>query len=265
MSELTHILFVADIVGQQGLDTLASILPRLHQSHEIDMVIVNGENVTKGKGLDDKSVQILWDMGVHVITSGNHIWQRRKYLKQLVSNPNVLRPLNYPSEVPGHGSCIYETKKNIRVGVINLQGRSFMYPIDCPFKCVISEIELLKKKDVQCIIVDFHAEATAEKIALAYFLDGKISCVVGTHTHVQTADEQILPHGTAFITDVGMTGSHYSVIGMDIDTAIQRFITQIPIHYTIGSDVDLKFCGAYITVDHKTGKACSIKRLRIDI
>lgn len=265
MSQIIQILFIADIVGKHGLDTVASILPRLHQSHNIDMIIANGENVTQGRGLDDKSAKYLLDLGIHVITSGNHIWQRRKYLKQLDSNPYLLRPVNYPSEAPGHGSCVYETTKNIQVGVISLQGRSFMYPIDCPFKSAIHEIELMKKNNVRCIIIDFHAEATAEKIALAHYLDGKASFILGTHTHVQTADEKILPNGTGYITDVGMTGPHYSVIGMDINTAIQRFITQIPIHYKIASDIDLKFCGMYFTVDSETGKACSIERLMIDI
>lgn len=265
MDQHIHILFISDIVGNHGMDTVASVLPRLKQEREIDMIIANGENVTKGRGLDDKAVRRLQALGIHVITSGNHIWQRRKYLEQLNSGEYVLRPSNYPSEAPGHGSCIYETDKNISVGVINLQGRSFMYPIDCPFKCALREIESMKARHIHCIIVDFHAEATAEKIALGYYLDGKISGLVGTHTHVQTADEQILPEGTAYITDVGMTGAHLSVIGMDINKAIQRFITQIPVHYATASGDNLKLCAAYVRIDSETGKADAIERLQIDI
>jgi len=258
-------LFIADIVGPHGFDVIATLLPRLKQEREIDIVIANGENATQGRGLDDKSITRLFNLGIHVITSGNHIWQRRKYLKQLESNPNILRPLNYPPDTPGHGSCIFETDTNVRVGIINLQGRSFMFPIDCPFQRIDQEINDMKEQGIHCIFVDFHAEATAEKIALGYYIDGRVSAVLGTHTHVQTADEQLLPKGTAYLTDAGMTGPHRSVIGMNINTAIQRFITQVPHHYTAASAVDLKLCGAYIAIDPENGIASSIERIKMDI
>lgn len=265
MDIMVHILFISDIIGPHGMDIVASVLPKLKQERQVDLVIANGENVTQGRGLDDKSVRSLKEMQIDVITSGNHIWQRRKYLRQLESNSTLLRPLNYPSECPGHGSCVIETNKNIKVGVINIQGRSFMYPIDCPFISAINEVQAMKKDDVNCIIIDFHAEATAEKVALGWYLDGKVSAVVGTHTHIQTADERILPNGTAYITDTGMTGPYHSVIGMNINAAIQRFLTQMPIHYTAAPAIDLKFCGLYISIDSATGRAKALERLQIDV
>lgn len=265
MKKTLHILFISDIIGSAGRDTIASVLPRLGNELDLDLVIANGENATMGLGIDDKTIEALHkDLRIDVITSGNHVWHRRKYLKKIDEN-FLLRPLNYPEECPGHGSCIIETADKIKVGVINLQGRSFMLPIDCPFKTAMKAVESFRDQDIACIFIDFHAEATAEKMALAWYLDGKISALIGSHTHVQTADEQILPQGTAYLTDAGMTGPHHSVIGMNIDTAIQRFITQVPYHYLQAPALDLKFCAAYITVDSETGKALTIERLKIDV
>jgi metallophosphoesterase (TIGR00282 family) len=265
MDRTLHILFISDIIGAAGREVVASVLPRLRNEYTIDLVIANGENATMGLGIDDKTLGSLHDdLGIDVISSGNHIWQRRKYLKK-IDLTYVLRPINYPEECPGHGSCVFETERKTKVGIINLQGRSFMSPIDCPFKTALKTVESFRNQDIRCIFVDFHAEATAEKMALAWYLDGKVSAVIGTHTHVQTADEQILPDGTAYLTDAGMTGPHHSVIGMNIDTAVQRFITQIPYHYLQAPALDLKFCAAYISVDPETGRALSIERLKIDV
>ncbi len=179
------------------------------------------------------------------------------------TNPNILRPLNYPPQVPGHGSCIYEIKTGDKIAVINIQGRTFMQAIDCPFRGIDREIKKLHKQGVNLIIVDFHAEATAEKIAMAWYLNGRVSAVIGTHTHVQTADEQILSQGTAYITDVGMTGSSDSVIGMDKEVAINRFIQQIPFYYKIAKNGNLIFCGVVISIDSNTSKANSIERIQL--
>jgi metallophosphoesterase (TIGR00282 family) len=265
MNKRLHILFISDIIGSAGRDAVASELPKLRNKFAVDLVIANGENATMGLGIDDKTIRVLHeDLHIDVITSGNHIWQRRKYLKN-IDQTYILRPLNYPEECPGHGSCIFETESQIKVGIINLQGRSFMSPIDCPFKTVQKTVESFRYQDIHCIFVDFHAEATAEKMAMAWYLDGKVSALIGTHTHVQTADEQILPDGTAYLTDAGMTGPHHSVIGMNINTAIQRFVNQVPYHYLQAPALDLKFCAAYISIDAETGRAVAIERLKIDV
>ncbi|MBN1780748.1 TIGR00282 family metallophosphoesterase [bacterium] len=265
MNREIKILFIADIIGPHGLDIVASLLPKLVKDKQADLVVANGENAKNGRGLDDTTATRLFKMGIHVITGGNHIWQRQKYFNLLNTDPNILRPLNYPSESPGHGTCIFETGGQTRIGIINLQGRSFLYPIDCPFKSASAAVSELKKQGIQCIFIDFHAEATAEKIALAHYLDGQISALVGTHTHVQTADDKILPKGTAYLTDAGMTGPHRSVIGMNTSTAIERFINQLPVHYMPASPVDLQLNGAYIVIDEQSGMAKSIERLQLNI
>jgi metallophosphoesterase (TIGR00282 family) len=261
-SSYINILFIADIIGRPGFEIVEKHIHTLFHKYSIDLVIANGENGTVGKGLTAKVVQLYFELGINVITSGNHIWNRNKLFPLLETEPNLLRPLNYPPECPGHGSCVVELQSDSNVGIINLQGRSFMYSIDCPFRTVDLEIKRLKSEGIKIIIIDFHAEATAEKIALGWYLDGRVSAVIGTHTHVQTADERILPNGTAYITDVGMTGPFDSVIGMDKEVSINRFIKQIPQPYKIAQD-DLKFCGLLLTINKDTGKAHSISRLQL--
>jgi metallophosphoesterase (TIGR00282 family) len=258
-----NILFIADIVGQEGYEIAADILPQVQQKFELDMVIANGENGASGKGLTPGIAESYFALGVHVITSGNHIWNKNKIFPMLDENPNLLRPANYPSCNPGHGFCRVQTRQGVEVGVINLQGRSFMNPIDCPFKTADQILQKLNAEGIKILIVDFHAEATAEKIALGHYLDGRVSAVLGTHTHVQTADETILPGGTGYITDVGMTGPMNSVIGMDKEIAIKRFISQTPSNYKIGVG-NPAFNAVRFTVETDTGKTLEIGRLQLD-
>lgn len=259
MSKPFNILFVADIVGKPGQDALSTFIDELKREHQIDFVIANGENAASGKGLSRRIANEFFDMGVDVITSGNHIWHRDKFYPQLDEYDNLLRPLNYPLQCPGHGSCLVN-KNQIRVGVINLQGRSFMYPIRCPFKTIKAEIKHLKSQGAKIIFVDFHAEATAEKRALAWHIDGEVSALVGTHTHVQTADESVSLNGTAYITDAGMTGPFDSVIGMEKQVAIQRFLTQMPVQYKMATE-DVRLNGVVVSLDAATGRALHISRI----
>lgn len=257
-----NILFIADIVGKAGLDITQSVLPRLVNEYKIDCVIANGENAASGKGLTPALARTLKETGIHIITSGNHIWDKDKIYDYFAQDPYLIRPLNYPAGAYGNGSCIYKTHSNDYIGVINIQGRSFMYPIDCPFRKVDTEIDRLKRSGVSAIIVDFHAESTAEKIALSWYLDGRISALIGTHTHVQTADEHIMPKGSAYITDVGMTGPYNSVIGMQKESAIQRFLTQMPVRYRIATEMP-RLNGVVIQINKSTMKAINIKRIQL--
>ncbi|MFO7890187.1 MAG: TIGR00282 family metallophosphoesterase [bacterium] len=255
------IVFIADIVGKPGLTATANAMNRIIDTYNPDLIIANGENSASGKGLTEKIAHQIFELGINIITSGNHIWNKSKVFPLLDTNPFILRPLNYPPNVPGHGSCIYEFDSENKLAILNLQGRTFMQSIDCPFRSIDKEIKKLKKKGVKSIFVDFHAEATAEKIAMGWYLDGRVSAVIGTHTHVQTADEKILPKGTAYITDVGMTGSTDSVIGMDKEIALNRFIRQIPFYYKIAANENnLEFCGVAISINLDTSFANSIER-----
>ncbi|RKY81066.1 TIGR00282 family metallophosphoesterase [candidate division KSB1 bacterium] len=259
-----NILFIADVVGSEGFDAVASTINKVKEKYDIHFTVLNGENSASGKGLLKKNAESFFSLGIDVITSGNHIWNKKEIYSFLDSNKDVLRPANYPEMCPGTGIRIKETANGIPVAVLNLQGRSFMYPIDCPFQTADMHIENLKKSGIKVIFIDFHAEATAEKVALGWYVDGKVSAVVGTHTHVQTADNRILPNGTAYITDAGMTGSLNSVIGMDIDTAIKRFLTQMPVYYKTAKGNPV-FCGVVVSINALTGRALSIKRIWIDI
>ena len=257
-----RILFVADLVGENAIDLVLDLLPRVKRKYAIDFVIANAENADKGKGITAKQVQRLKENGIDCLTSGNHIWEPRKrdVLRQFEGY--LLRPLNYPPGNLGVGSAVVTARNGLKVGVLNLQGRSFMFPLDCPFRLGEEEIRKLRRH-TPIIIVDFHAEATAEKQALAWYLDGRVSAVIGTHTHVQTADERILPNGTAYITDAGMTGPFDSVIGMDTQKAIQRFIMQSHVYYAIAKE-NIRFNGVVIEVDDANGKARKIFRLNFN-
>jgi metallophosphoesterase (TIGR00282 family) len=253
-----NILFIGDIVGQPGLNITQMYLPGLQKKYRADITIVNGENVADGKGCTEKEAKLLFDLGVNVITGGNHTWDKHQSQDLMKKDGRVIRPLNYPKGTFGNGYSIVETPKG-KVGVINLQGRAFMATIDCPFRAaewVISKI----KSEVKAIFIDIHAEATAEKLALANYLDGKVSAVVGTHTHVQTSDERIFANGTAYITDCGMTGPYDSVIGMKTDAAINRFLYQTPQKYQTATD-NVHLCGVFVSVDSGTGKATEIERI----
>jgi len=255
---LVNILFIGDIVGKPGMDMVQTWLPGLIQKYKPDLVIANGENASEGKGCTNKEGEILFNLGVQVITGGNHTWDKYQSQDYLKNEPRALRPLNYPKGTYGNGYFIAETKK-AKVAVLNLQGRTFMATIDDPFRTTDWIIPKLKE-EASIIIVDFHAEATAEKLALAHYLDGKVSVLVGTHTHIQTNDERIFPLGMAYITDVGMTGPYDSVIGMKKTAAINRFLYQTPQKYETAQD-DIHICGLFLKVDADSGKTTELEKI----
>ncbi|MBM4174929.1 MAG: TIGR00282 family metallophosphoesterase [Ignavibacteria bacterium] len=252
------ILFIGDIVGKPGIQILQTFLKSIVQNNSVDFIIANGENLTDGRGIIEKDGKSIFELGVNVITGGNHIWEKHKFQEYSKAEKNVLRPLNYPKGTYGQGYVSTSVGKN-NITVISLQGRAYLPPIDCPFRTADWVIEKVKS-DSNIIIIDFHAEATAEKVALAVHLDGKVSAIIGTHTHVQTADERIFPNGTAYITDVGMTGPYDSVIGMKKDAAVNRFLYQTPQKYQTATD-DVHISAVIVTIDAKSGKSLSIERL----
>ena len=253
------VLFIGDIVGKVGRQAVSASLPGLVDMHNIDLVIANGENVAAGFGLTESLVQDLFRMGVHVITTGNHVWDKKDFVGYISKENRVIRPANFAPGVPGYGSILYALTDGSKVGVVNLSGRIFMTPVDCPFRTAQSEIERLQK-DTKIIIIDLHAEATSEKVAFGYFVDGKVSAVIGTHTHVQTADEKILANGTAYITDVGMTGPAHSVIGIDVDQIIRRFLTGMPDRFETAQGKGI-LSAVVIDINPDSGKASGIQRL----
>jgi hypothetical protein len=252
------ILFIGDIVGRPGRETVKKLLPVIKQRENIDFIIANGENSAGGAGLNATVAGELFSYGVNVLTLGNHTW-KRKEVSEIIDNENVLRPANYPPNVPGKGYKIYDCK-GIKLAVVNLMGRVYMTNIDCPFRAADVIIEKLREEKVKLIIVDIHAEITSEKVSLGWYLDGKISALLGTHTHVQTADERILPQGTAYITDTGMTGSRDSVIGIKKEIIIKKYLTQLPFNFEV-AEGDLCIAGVVVDIDEDTGRARSIKRV----
>lgn len=257
---ILHILFIGDIVGKPGRKAVQELLPILKERQRIDLVVANGENASGGIGISPKEADELLNAGVHVLTSGNHIWKKKEIFSYIQQNPDLLRPANYPDGAPGQGFVIKETPGGYRVGIINLLGRTFMEAVDCPFRKA-SEIREVLAEQTPILLVDFHAEATSEKAAMGFFLDGKVSAVLGTHTHIQTSDERILPQGTAYLTDVGMTGPADSVIGVKKELAIERFLTQMPKKFEVAKK-SLVLEGAIVSVDTGTGKAVGITRIR---
>jgi metallophosphoesterase (TIGR00282 family) len=255
------ILFIGDIVGRPGRQVVREALPRLIDQHMIDLVIANGENAAAGFGLTPDVVSELFSLGIDVLTTGNHVWDKRDGLVCLEQEPALLRPANYPAEAPGHGSGVFKTPAGLSVAVVNLEGRVFMGNLDCPFRKADAILEELGS-DQKIVFVDFHAEATSEKGALSAYLDGRVSAVVGTHTHVQTADERVLPGGTAFISDVGMSGARDSVIGIRKELSIQRFMTQMPVRYEIAKK-DPVLCAVVVSIDESSGKATGIERVQV--
>jgi len=250
-----RILAVGDIIGKPGRNAVKEILPGLCDEHNIDLVIGNGENAAGGLGLTPGTADELFDSGIDVITSGNHIWAYNEIVPYLDSEPAILRPLNYPPMNPGRG---YLLKNNVLI--VNLVGRVFMTHVDCPFRAMDQLLAEFQHKSIP-IIVDFHAEATSEKVAMGKYLDGRVSAVLGTHTHVGTVDAHILPGGTGYVTDIGMVGPADSVIGDDPDSVIKRFLTQIPSRLSVGKG-EVGFDAILVEVDEKTGKAAGIQRIR---
>lgn len=256
MARDLNVLFIGDVVGHVGLRDVLRQLPTLIERFGAHCVIVNGENIVDGKGLSEKEEAELREAGVHVITTGNHIWENWKARPLLASTPHVLRPMNYPQGNPGRGWYVATLPDQRKVGVLQLQGRVYMQPIDCPFKAADAALARISAQTSN-IIVDFHADATAEKIAMGWYLDGRVSAVIGTHTHVQTNDATILPNGTAYLTDSGMSGPYDSVLGMKKDIALRRFLLQTAHKYEV-AEHDVRVCGVHVVIDDATGKARSI-------
>jgi hypothetical protein len=246
---------IGDVVGKLGRRAVAAVLPEIRRSHRLDVVIVNGENAAGGRGLTPKTAEELYGAGVDVISGGNHTWENREIYAVLDSDARILRPLNYPQGAPGHG--VY--RKN-GLGVVNVMGRTFMgASLDCPFRAMDAALATLTGCKV--VLVDCHAEATSEKIAMGFYLDGRVSAVVGTHTHVPTSDTRVLPRGTAYVTDLGMVGALNSVLGMQTEPVIERFLTQLPNRFEPEDKGPAVFNSVLIEIDDSTGRAVSIERL----
>jgi metallophosphoesterase (TIGR00282 family) len=255
------VLFIADIVGKPGRQALSQELHRVVDRYAVDLVVANGENAAGGFGLTEETARELFSCGVHLLTSGNHIWDKKESVDFIRREEKLIRPANYPEGTPGRGSAIIQTASGIPVAVLNLEGRVFMNSLECPFR--VAEREIARLKEVSPIVlVDFHAEATSEKLSLGWYLDGRVSAVLGTHTHVQTADERILPGGTAYMTDVGMTGSFDSVIGIRKELAIEKFVTQLPVRFEVAKR-DIRLNCVVLEVDEISGKALGIERIAV--
>jgi 2',3'-cyclic-nucleotide 2'-phosphodiesterase len=253
------LLFVGDIVGEPGRRAVKTLVPLLRQQHGIDVVIANGENSAGGSGITTRTADEIFSAGVDVITSGDHLWDQKEVTELLINESRFLRPANYPPGVAGQGSRIYRMEGKPPFAVINLQGRAFMPPLENPFS-LAQTLAATLRAETKVILLDFHAEATSEKIAMGRMLDGQVSAVFGTHTHVQTADEQIFPGGTAYLSDAGFTGPHDSVLGREIEPIIKRFLTQTPQRFDVARGRTL-LQGALVDVDETTGRARRIARI----
>jgi len=259
MSTTVHVLFVGDIVGKPGRRAFSEIYPRLKIRENIHFCVVNGENAAGGSGLNEKSVTGLLAGGADVLTSGDHIWRNKEVFSIIGAERRLLRPANFPPGTPGEGSGVFTTSSGLKIGVINLLGRVFMDPIDCPFRQCTHEIDLISRQ-TNIIVIDFHAEATSEKVAMGYYCDGRVSALIGTHTHIPTADERILKEGTAYITDIGMTGSSESVLGREIEPVLKRFVSGLPAYFNVSGDRPV-LQGVIVDIDTETGRATGIKRV----
>jgi 2',3'-cyclic-nucleotide 2'-phosphodiesterase len=258
---MTRLLFIGDIVGKPGRELLRRGLSALVAHHRIDLVVANGENAAAGFGITPDLADDLLAYGVHVLSGGNHSWDKKEILPYIPDQPRLLRPANFPAGTPGRGRIVVEAANGVRVAVINVMGRVFMTALDDPFRVVLDEIAAVRD-DAALILVDFHAEATSEKVAMGWHLDGRATAVVGTHTHVQTADSRLLLQGTAYITDVGMTGPHDSVIGVDRRAVLTRFLTGLPQRFETSTE-NPRLHAVIITADETTGRAEAIDRLSL--
>lgn len=256
-----NILFIGDIFGKSGREIARRAVPALVATRSVDLVIANVENSAAGFGVTGDIAETILGYGVDVMTSGNHVWDKKEILDYIPGQPRLLRPANFPAGVPGRGSYVARTRTGEPIGVLNLMGRVFMTPLDDPFATALREAEALRAK-TRLIFLDFHAEATSEKVAMGWHLDGRVTAVVGTHTHVQTADERILPKGTAYLTDAGMTGPHDSIIGVTVDAALGRFVTSMPVKFEAATG-PARLNAVLITADQATGRATAIERLNM--
>jgi len=259
-----NLLFVADVYGSPGRRAVRELLPDIVSSMGIDFTVVNVENAAAGFGVTKDTLEEMKTLGVDAMTSGNHIWDRRESLPLLDSEPLLLRPHNYPPGVPGSGSKLFTSREGVRVGVLNLMGRVFMRELEDPFRAADREIERLRDEGARVILIDFHAEATAEKVALGWYVDGRVSALLGTHTHIQTADERVLPKGTGYITDAGMTGPFDSVIGVKKELALQKFLSLLPTRFepAVG---DVRLNGVHLDVDEASGLCRHIERISLSL
>jgi metallophosphoesterase (TIGR00282 family) len=258
-----RILFIGDIVGRPGRELVKHGLAAIVEHHAIDFVVANVENAAAGFGVTREIGDHLLEWGVEVMTSGNHIWDRKEALDYIGTEPRLLRPANYPAGVPGNGSYLARTGRGETIGVINIMGRVFMLNIDDPFAVVVREIDAMRQR-TRTIFVDFHAEATSEKIAMGWHLDGRVSALVGTHTHVQTADDRILPKGTAYLTDVGMTGPHDSIIGVEVEPALGKFLNALPAKFETAT-ANPRLHAVIVETEEQTGRATDIERLSLGV
>jgi metallophosphoesterase (TIGR00282 family) len=257
-----RVLFIGDIDGRPGREAVARALPLLREQYGgFDFVVANGENAAGGFGLTEKVMNELFEAGVDVLTNGNHVWDKKDFVPLLDAEPRVLRPANHPDGTPGRGFAVYESEGGERLGVLCLQGRVFMPPLECPFR---TAEKIVAETDVKSILIDIHGEATSEKRALGCWLDGKVSAVVGTHTHVQTADEEVLPGGTAYITDAGMTGGHAGVIGVTLASVMPKFLYSTPSRFEI-CDQDVRVNAVVVEIDGETGRALDIRRVNMAV
>ncbi len=255
------VLFIGDVVGKPGRHAVRLLLPNVKNLYKIDFVIANGENAAGGFGINEKTALELFSAGVDVITTGNHVWDKKEAVPYIAKENRILRPLNYPLGAPGYGSIIVNLREDIKIAVLCVSGRVFMNLLECPFRSASAVIEDIKR-ETNMIFIDFHAEATSEKVAFGQYLDGSVTAIIGTHTHVQTADERILPKGTAYITDVGMTGPEDSVIGIEKSQVIQKFIDQMPCKYEV--PVGKAMLNAVVVeANEKTGRARAIQRIKL--
>ena len=255
------ILVIGDIVGRPGRTIIREKLLSVKHKYDADFVIANGENAAGGNGITEKNAQELFIGGVDFLTLGNHAWDNKDIYNFIDSETKMVRPANYPQGAPGKGYQVVQWDRGLTIGILNISGRTFMNPLDCPFRTADMLIhEIRKETDV--IIVDFHAEATSEKVAMGWFLDGRVSAVVGTHTHIQTADERILPKGTAYITDLGMTGPYDSILGIEKESVIKKFLTQLPTRFQVAKG-SCAINGVFIEIDEKSGKSLHIERINI--
>jgi len=260
---MTNLLFIGDIIGRPGRDLLRRGLAAISSHHNIDLVIANVENSAAGFGVTPDIAHELFDYGVNVMTGGNHTWDKKEIIPYFAKEPRMIRPANFPEGTPGLGRHVARAANGVPVAVINVMGRIFMNPLDDPFRVVLEQIQAVQDQ-AKLIFVDFHAEATSEKVAMGWHLDGRVAAMVGTHTHVQTADDRVLPKGTAYITDVGMTGPHDSVIGVDRAAIIHRFLTGLPQRFETATE-NPRLNGVVIRADETTGRAESITRLNLSL
>jgi 2',3'-cyclic-nucleotide 2'-phosphodiesterase len=254
------ILFIGDIVGKPGRDAIAALVPGLRREFDLDFVIANAENAAGGSGITYDSSRALFSAGVDVLTSGDHIWKKKDIFDFIEHEERLLRPVNYPSCAPGRGFGVFTNAAGKKIGVINVNGRVFMEALECPFRTALEAAEKIRAVTPN-IVVDVHAEATSEKVALGWYLDGKVSAVLGTHTHIQTADERVLPQGTGYLTDAGMTGPYDSVIGRQIDCVLQKFVTAIPTRFDVALE-NVQLHGVVVDIDDATGRARVLTRIQ---